>query len=99
MTVNGFNSVLRAGPITLDNVYVDNTGPQSASAQFANVILGPGEVNFGDSLVSLSQRPLPAGGGQGLTVTDNRDPANPGTPKHCVFPTLPAPHPPAGWTW
>jgi polygalacturonase len=99
MTLNGFNTLVPAGPITLDNVFIDNIGPQSASGQFSTILLGPGQVNFGDTLVSMSQKPVPQGGGQGLTVTDNRDPSQPGTPRHCVFPTLPAPHPPAGWTW
>jgi polygalacturonase len=99
MTLNGFNTVLPAGPISLDNVFVDNVGPQSVSGQFSNIVLGPGEVNFGGSLISLSQHPLPTGGGQGLAVTDNRDPTQAGTPKHCVFPKLPAPQPPPGWTW
>jgi polygalacturonase len=99
MTLNGFNSVLPAGPITLDNVFVDNFGAQTVSGQFSNVVLGPGQSTVADSLLALSSHPVPSGGGQGLTVTDSRDPAQFHEPKRCVFPTLPAPHPPPGWTY
>ncbi|HWZ91525.1 MAG TPA: glycosyl hydrolase family 28 protein [Polyangiaceae bacterium] len=99
MTLNGFNSVLPAGPITLDNVFVDNFGAQTVSGQFSNVILGPGQSTVADSLLALSAHPVPGGGGHGLTVTDSRDPAQFHEPKRCVFPTLPAPHPPPGWTY
>jgi polygalacturonase len=97
VTLNGFNALRPAGPFTLDNVVVDNMGPRSASSQFAEVILGPGGVSFGDTFVAQSARPTPDGG-RGLNVTDKRDGA-PREPKKCVFPTLPAPKPPAGWTW
>lgn len=84
VTLNGFNAALPAGPIRLDNVHVDNIGPQAVSGEFSSVVLGPGPVNF-----------VPKG--VGVTVTDERAPGS--TPKRCVFPTLPAPKPPAGWTW
>ena len=35
-------------------------------------------------------------GGQGVTVTENFVTPSP-PPINCVFPTLPAPQPPAGW--
>ncbi|MES1188053.1 MAG: glycosyl hydrolase family 28 protein [Myxococcales bacterium] len=97
VTLNGFNALRPAGPFTLDNVVVDNMGPLSASSQFASIVLGPGPVTFGDSFTNLSAHPSPEGG-RGLSVTDNRDGSQP-APRKCVFPTLPAPHPPAGWTW
>lgn len=97
VTLNGFNALRPAGPFTLDNIVVDNMGPRSASSQFAEIILGPGGVTFGDTFVAQSAHPTPDGG-RGLTVTDNRD-GVPREPRKCVFPTLPAPHPPAGWTW
>ena len=84
VTLNGFNSALPAGPITLDNVIVDNISPNGVSAQFASIVRGPGNVNF-----------MP--GGTGVTVTNMVTSDAP--PKACVFPTLPAPHPPAGWSW
>ena len=82
VTLNGFNSALPAGPITLDNVIIDNIGPQCVSSQFADIRLGPGNVNFAPS-------------GTGVSVTNQITDGRP--PKRCVFPTLPAPHPPAGW--
>jgi polygalacturonase len=97
VTLNGFNALRPAGPFTLDNVVIDNMGPLAASSQFAGIVLGPGDVSFGNSLAKLSANPSPEGG-RGLTVTDNRD-GVPREPRKCVFPTLPAPQPPAGWTW
>ena len=99
VSLNGYNAALPAGPLSFDNVVVDNLGPQSVSAQFSSLVLGPGQVNFGDTVKSLSAHPTAVRGGLGVSVTDNRDPAQPGSAKKCVFPTLPAPHPPAGWTW
>ncbi|MET0792138.1 MAG: glycosyl hydrolase family 28 protein [Polyangiaceae bacterium] len=98
VTLNGFNALRPAGPFSFDNVHIDNMGPRSASGQFSSIVLGPREVSFGDSLVALSQSATPEGG-RGLTVTDGRDPLQAPAPKKCVFPTLPAPRPPAGWTW
>ena len=98
VTLNGFNAIRSAGPFSFDNVHIDNTGPFSASAQFSSIVLGPREVSFGDSLVALSQNSTPEGG-RGLSVTDSRDPSQASPPRKCVFPTLPAPKPPAGWTW
>jgi polygalacturonase len=83
VTLNGFNAALQAGPITLDNVVIDNIAPHGVAAQFADIRLGPGDVNF-----------QPSGLGVSLTNDITQGPA----PKQCVFPTLPAPQPPAGWS-
>jgi polygalacturonase len=83
VTLDGFSAVRPAGPITLDNVIVDNIDSEAVSAQFSNIVLGPGAVNFTPS-------------GLGVTVTNNITAGS--TPHPCVFPTLPAPHPPAGWS-
>ncbi|HXK19565.1 MAG TPA: hypothetical protein VNG33_17265, partial [Polyangiaceae bacterium] len=82
VSLNGFNAALPAGPITLDNVVIDNIGPQGVASQYADVQLGPGDVNFEPS-------------GTGVTVSEQITEER--APKRCVFPTLPAPHPPAGW--
>ena len=82
VTINGFNAALPAGPITLDNVQIDNIGPQCVAAQFANIVLGPGNVNFSPS-------------GTGVSVDNRISDSRP--PKRCVFPKLPAPQPPTGW--
>jgi polygalacturonase len=82
VTLEGFNAAHPAGPITLDNVVVDNTGPQAVAAAFADIRLGPGNVNFAPS-------------GLGVTVTNGI--SGPSTPRACHFPTLPAPELPAGW--
>jgi polygalacturonase len=82
VTLDGFNAALPAGPITLDNVVVDNLGPEAVSAQFSNIVLGPGAVNF-----------MPSG--PGVTVTNTMTAGS--APRACTFPTLPAPKPPAGW--
>jgi polygalacturonase len=84
VTLNGFNSSLPAGPITLDNTIIDNTGPQAVASRFADIRLGPGNVNF-----------MPSG--PGVTVTDNI--TEHGAPRACKFPKLPAPEPPPGWAW
>jgi polygalacturonase len=82
VTLNGFSNLYPAGPITLDNVFVDNLGPQAEEAEFASFNLGPGQVNFTPS-------------GQSVTILS--DTRGPSTPINCVFPTLPAPQPPPGW--
>jgi Glycosyl hydrolases family 28 len=81
VTLDGFNAALPLGPVTLSNVIIDNMGLLDVAAEFANITLGPGEVNF-----------TPAG--QGVVVTDNRGES---TPQSCVFPPLPTPELPAGW--
>ncbi len=82
VTLEGFNAVYPAGPITLDNVIVDNIGPQDVAAEFADIRLGPGNVNFTPS-------------GLGVTVTNNITAGS--APRTCSFPPLPAPEIPAGW--
>jgi polygalacturonase len=81
VTLEGFNATLPLGPVTLNNVIIDNMGSLDVAAEFANITLGPGDVNF-----------TPAG--QGVVVTDIRGAS---TPQPCVFPPLPAPETPAGW--
>jgi polygalacturonase len=85
VTLNGFSVLYPAGPVTLDNIIVDNIGPQAVEAEFSNVITGPGPVNFASYI-----------GGQDVTVTQ-MPVDNSVQPINCVFPTLPAPQPPAGW--
>ena len=46
VTLEGFNATQPAGPITLDNVQIDNFSQQAVTAQFSNIVLGPGDVNF-----------------------------------------------------
>lgn len=85
VTLGGFNEVYPAGPITLDNVIVDGIGPAAVSAQFANFVLGPGNVNF-----------MPSG--VDVTVTNNISGQT--TPHQCTFPQLPtAEGMPPGWLW
>jgi hypothetical protein len=85
VTLNGFSAALPAGPITLNNVVVDNIGPAAVSAAFANLVLGPGDVNFASY--------IPAS----VDVTVTNTIAGDSSPTGCVFPTLPAPQPPPGW--
>jgi polygalacturonase len=89
ITLNGFSAAYPAGPITLDNVIVDNMAAADTSSQFASIVLGPG--NFGpDELTPYTPS------GLGVTVVaDNRMGVS--VPRTCVFPTLPAPEPPPGW--
>jgi polygalacturonase len=82
VTLEGFNAVQKAGPITLNNVVIDNFGPQAVAAEFSDIVLGPGDVNFRPS-------------GAGVTVTDGV--TTPAAPRACSFPKLPAPVAPAGW--
>ena len=79
VTLHGFNAAYPMGPVTLNNVIVDGIGANAVSAQYANITLGPGDVNF-----------IPAG--RGVTITDQI--AADSKPKTCVFPPLPAPTPP-----
>jgi hypothetical protein len=82
VTIEGFNAARPVGPVTLDNVMIDNIGSLDVAAEFANITLGPGNVNF-----------TPAG--QGVTVTDIRTDGS--MPQPCIFPTLPTPEVPPGW--
>ena len=83
VTLEGYNATMPLGPVTLDNVVIDNMGKLDVAAEFANISLGPGDVNF-------------TPGGFGVSVTDSRAPGS-STPRTCVFPTLPAPEVPSGW--
>jgi polygalacturonase len=83
VTLNGFSALYPAGPIALDNVAIDNIGPGAVESQYADVVLGPGPVNFTPS-------------GPDVTVT-SQTVAGSGAPIPCVFPPLPAPQPPPGW--
>ena len=87
VTLNGFSPAYPAGPLGLDNVVVDNVGPAAVEAEFASIVLGPGPVNFG-SYISTAQD---------VTLTNMVTP-NSAQPINCVFPTLPAPQPPPGWS-
>jgi hypothetical protein len=66
----------------MDNVVIDNIGPQAVSAEFIDLTLGPGDVNF-----------MPEG--VGVNVTNNIKGSS--RPKRCVFPELPAPELPENW--
>jgi polygalacturonase len=82
ITLEGFNATLRP-QISLDNVVFDNIYPKlSVAAEFADITLGPGDVNF-----------MPDG--LGVALYDNRSGTS--TPKDCKFPKLPAPQAPPGW--
>jgi polygalacturonase len=83
VTLDGFNTTYPLGPVTLDNVIFDNLGKLDVAAEYADIRLGPGDVNFTPS-------------GFEVTVTDNRIPGS-STPRQCVFPTLPTPEAPPGW--
>ncbi|HMI84799.1 MAG TPA: glycosyl hydrolase family 28 protein [Polyangiaceae bacterium] len=84
VTLEGFNRTVRAGPITLNNVIIDNIAPHGVAAEFADVRLGPGRVNF-----------VPTGTGVNLTNEITGD----GPPMECKFPALPVPQRPPGWLW
>ncbi len=87
VTLNGFSVLYPAGPVTLDNVIIDNIGPLAVEAEFSNIVTGPGPVNFASYI-----------DGQDVTVT-SMPVDNSVQPINCVFPTLPAPQPPAGWLY
>jgi polygalacturonase len=82
VTLEGWNETVPAGPITLDNVVVDNIGPQAVAAEYAQIVLGPGKVNF-----------MPSG----YEVTVRDEIAGQSTPRACTFTTLPSPEAPPGW--
>ncbi len=81
VVIEGHGPTRRGGPVLLDNVVIDNIGPQAVAAEYTDIELGPGPVNF-----------VPQGPG----VTVRNDIAG-GQPRECVFPTLPAPALPEGW--
>jgi polygalacturonase len=82
VTLEGFSAARRAGPITLDNVLVENGGPAAVEAEFADIALGPRPVSFHPS-------------GLDVTVTDGVTQA--ADPIPCAFPPLPVPAKPPGW--
>jgi polygalacturonase len=84
--LSGYNSTLKP-TIDLNNVIIDNLNPTVAvSSSFANINLGPGNVNF-----------MPSG--MNVTVNDQIDHANPSTPRSCQFPKLPTPTRPPDWLY
>jgi len=83
VTFHGFNAAYPMQRVTLDNVWIDNIGPQAISARYASFELGAGNVNF---------TPV----GPGVTVTDSI--TDPGMPPTCVFPKLPSQPVPVGWS-
>jgi polygalacturonase len=82
VTLEGFNAVHRTGPITLDNVVVDNMGPGTVAAEYADITLGPRGSSF---------RPV----GPGVALTDAVTVE--ATPAPCTFPPLTVPERPPGW--
>ena len=46
VNIEGHSRVRRAGPITMDNVVIDNIGPRNVYAEYADITLGPGGANF-----------------------------------------------------
>lgn len=83
VTIEGQSTTRRAGPVKLDNVTIDNIGQNAVAAEFVDVELGPGDVNF---------RPE----GRDVVLTDNIVPGGSKLPR-CEFPTLPAPKLPKGY--
>jgi polygalacturonase len=88
VTLNGFSALYPAGPIGLDNVIVDNIGPNAVEAEYSNIVIGPGPVNFSSFIA-----------GPDVTVGPSSTPPDNAAPTNCVFPTLPAPQPPPGWKY
>jgi polygalacturonase len=82
VTLEGFSARARAGPVKLDNVVIDNIGPQAVAAEFVDIQLGPGRTNF-----------VPTG--PGVVVADEM--TGNGPAKECTFPKLPVPALPPGW--
>ncbi|HKU39771.1 MAG TPA: glycosyl hydrolase family 28 protein [Polyangiales bacterium] len=82
VTLEGWNETKRAGPITLDNVVIDNIGPQAVAAEYADIVMGPGKSNFVPS---------------GYQVTLRDETRGESAPRACSFTKLPAPEEPPGW--
>lgn len=82
ISVSGKSLSRRTGPVTFDNVVVDNVSPLGVHAEYVDINLGPGNVNFQPT-------------GYDVNVSNNI--TGESTPKQCVFPTLPAPTVPRGW--
>ncbi len=68
VTIDGYDAA-RATDLTLDNVVVDGIDSGTVTASYANVTLGPGDVNFTPS---------------GSNVTVNRQIAGTSTPNPCT---------------
>ena len=82
VNIEGHSRVRRTGPVSLDNVVIDNIGPIDVYAEYADIEIGPGDANF---------RPA----GVDVNLVDNSRGRT--TPKQCVFPKLPAPELPEDW--
>jgi hypothetical protein len=82
VTIEGHSRARRTGPVRLNNVVIDNIGPPSIGAEYVDVALGPGDVNF-----EL----------RGPDVRVTNEITGTSEPKQCVFPTLPAPRLPEVW--
>lgn len=82
VTLEGWNETRPAGPITLDNVVVDNIGPQAVAAEYADVVMGPGKGNF-----------IPSG----YKVTVRDETQGESAPRACTFTKLPSPEEPPDW--
>jgi len=82
VTIEGHSNTRRAGPISFDNVAIDNIGPGAMAAEYADIELGPRPVNF-----------VP----QNRSVNVSNNITAGGPPPQCVFPKLPAPRLPEGW--
>jgi polygalacturonase len=77
--IQGFNDTYPAGPIKLDNVIVDGISPLDVSAQYTDVMMGPGNVNF-----------MPQGTRVNILSNTIVPPESGGAPpKSCSFPALP----------
>jgi polygalacturonase len=82
VTMEGWNETLPAGPFTLVNVTIDNIGRSAVTAEYANVVLGPGRVNFWPS-------------GYKVAIADQM--TGESVPRACTFTTLPSPEVPSDW--
>jgi polygalacturonase len=77
VVMQGYNGAYAAGPITLNNVIIDGITPLDVATQGANIVLGPGNVNF---------TPVASN-----TVTVMNNISGESTPMPCTFPPLPVP--------
>lgn len=82
VSIEGHSQARRTGPVTLDNVVIDNIGPPDVYAEYVDIDIGPGGANF---------RPQ----GVDVDLTDNT--SGEIHAKECVFPTMPTPELPEGW--
>ncbi len=82
VTIEGHSEARRTGPVSLDNVVIDNIGPQSVMAEYVDIEIGEGGTNF-----------MPHG--PGVAVSGEME--GNATPRRCTFPRLPAPKLPDGY--